>query len=100
MTYIYFALSHPGKRIGGSVTGQSRDGLVKIGVSRDPQMRAASLPGVLLAAVPGDEHDEARIHERFAHLRVGSTRSEWFEADRELLTLISYVRIGFPLPPH
>lgn len=62
-----------------------RDGLIKIGASRRPAVRAAALRADLLAFLPGDARTEAALHLTFAHLRESG---EWFRPAPELLAFI------------
>ena len=71
-------------------------GPVKIGCSQDVAIRLRQLEShygcrlVLLATRPGDFEEEAEIHERFSHLRLGRT-----EQFRPALDLMEF--IGRPL---
>ncbi len=72
---------------------QSPDGgPVKIGYSGDVEARARQLeshygkPLAVLATVPGDRAEEAEMHRRFAHLRLG--RTEQFRPAPELMDFI------------
>lgn len=68
--YIYFA------RLGD---------LIKIGYSKDPELRAQSLSAELLATCMGDREYEAELHSEFGDLRE---RGEWFRTDPRLLERI------------
>lgn len=46
---------------------------------------ASAVPLELLAFVPGDRNEEARLHREWGHLHI---RGEWFRADEELLRYI------------
>jgi hypothetical protein len=46
---------------------------------------ASSVPLELLASIPGDRSEEARLHREWGHLHI---RGEWFQADEELLRYI------------
>lgn len=65
---------------------------VKIGISRDPLMRASRLQtGTpeeyrILAVMPGGKAEEAEMHARFAAHRV---RGEWFKRTPEMTALIN-----------
>jgi hypothetical protein len=48
---------------------------------------ASAVPLELLASVPGDRREEARLHREWWHLHI---RGEWFHADEELLR---YIRV-------
>lgn len=67
-------------------------GPVKIGTSADVDTRLHQLeqhygkPLALLATLPGGREEEARIHARFAHLRLG--RTEQFLPNRELMSFL------------
>ena len=76
-----------------------RDGFIKIGTTqilrdrlRQISKGSGMIPGMtigpveLLAVVPGDRYEEKRLHQRFAHLRVGG---EWFLPDDELMGFIT-----------
>jgi hypothetical protein len=77
---IYFAQSIEG-------------GPVKIGATDDVARRLGQLeahygrPLALLATLPGGRDEEAEIHERFAHLRLG--RTEQFRPAAELMKFIN-----------
>lgn len=66
-------------------------GLIKIGMSKDPQGRLRELQVGsavaldLLAVMPGGRREEQRTHQRFWHLRE---RGEWFRPGSELLEFI------------
>lgn len=66
-------------------------GMVKIGYSNDPKRRLQMLSTgcptecTLLAICEGDEQEEARVHERFRHLR---SRGEWFNFGDDLRQFI------------
>ncbi len=63
------------------------DGLVKIGISRNPKQRVVDLtkiersPVVLLAHAPGEGDHEIAVHAKFVSTRV---RGEWFSRSPEL----------------
>ncbi len=67
-------------------------GVVKIGYSKNVAQRIAQLEKTyrstlyLLAVFDGDMDDERRIHERFAHIRLG--RTEQFRATSELMQFL------------
>jgi hypothetical protein len=68
------------------------NGYIKIGyTAQQPRMRLLSIQAmspvelVLLGCCPGDQDDEARLHERFAGIRA---HGEWFKACEELLAYI------------
>ena len=46
---------------------------------------ASAVPLELLASIPGDRSEEARLHREWWHLHI---RGEWFRADEELLRCI------------
>ena len=66
--------------------------LLKVGFSKKPHIRVASLltangePMRLFLAVPGEAADEGRIHKRLAFHR---TRGEWFNATPAALDVIA-----------
>jgi hypothetical protein len=66
---------------------------IKIGYTTNMAARqraletASAVPLELLAAVPGDRREEARLHREWWHLHI---RGEWFHADEELLR---YIRV-------
>lgn len=70
-----------------SVYFAERDGLVKIGISKNPGRRIRSLRADLLAIEPAPDGfgSERAVHERFAHLRV---EGEWFEPGADLVAHI------------
>jgi len=79
MPYVYFA-------------GGDKNGLVKIGFSKDPKVRLASLqtkatgPVTLLAVMPAENiQSERAVHAKFAHLAKGN---EWFQHAPELRSFI------------
>lgn len=67
-------------------------GPIKIGTTKDVEVRHGQLqkhyscPLVVLATVEGGRKEEAEIHARFAHLRLG--RTEQFQPSAELLEFI------------
>lgn len=68
-----------------------RDGLIKIGQSNHPAVRAGQLGARLLLSIPGDGRTEAALHLAFAHLRVAG---EWFTPAPELRRLIEFAAQG------
>jgi hypothetical protein len=46
---------------------------------------ASAVPLELLASIPGDRSEEARLHREWWHLHI---RGEWFHVDEELLRYI------------
>lgn len=60
-------------------------GLIKIGISDDPERRARHLNAVLLGTCPGSRKIERELHDEFADLRE---RGEWFRAEPRLLRRI------------
>lgn len=95
---IAHCLRTPGEPRGSTKSGwvyfaqRESGGPIKIGFSRTPTARAASLGWeceaeiVLLRAVPGTMRDEKRTHALFAPLRQ---RGEWFRQDAILLDFIA-----------
>lgn len=84
-TYVYLA---------------ERDGLIKIGFSRNPIGRSRSLGARLLLSLFGTASDERRLHQTFAADRVpGGTNSEltseWFRASKALRGWIALRRYEF-----
>lgn len=75
-------------RLAGYVYVVEGDGRVKIGWTRDPRSRIASLERetgeqvYLWALVRGTRDDESAAHSRWAHLSLGG---EWFRTTDELL---------------
>lgn len=71
------------------------DGPIKIGFARDPWKRLEELqPGnpyalYLRATLPGGRRTEAKLHQRFAHLRLVG---EWFEPEQEISDLMTRIR--------
>jgi hypothetical protein len=67
--------------------------VIKIGYTTNLAARqraletASAVPLELLASVPGDRREEARLHREWWHLHI---RGEWFHADEELLR---YIRV-------
>lgn len=77
-------------------------GPIKIGFSDDVEFRRVQLEGTygcplaLLATMNGGRQEEAEIHERFAHLRLG--RTEQFRPAADLLTFIGRPLLVCPNP--
>lgn len=71
------------------ILDEERDA-VKIGISGDPMGRLASLQTGhagrlrLVGTMPGTRHDEKRLHQRFAGVRL---RGEWFRRTPEIAAL-------------
>jgi hypothetical protein len=85
MSFVYFLRS-------------GASGPIKIGFTGNtPMARLSALqtgnpePLRLLAAIPGVREDEQRLHERFAHIRIGG---EWFRAEPDLLAFIDGALMG------
>lgn len=83
-------------------TQHPETGAVKIGCSAHLERRFAQLRCdmkadlQLLASVPGDFHDEERLHRQLAsHRRVG----EWFNPHPEVMAVIRHVQFKGALPP-
>ena len=64
----------------------ARNGFIKIGVSRHPQVRAHQLQMHLLRVMPGTRDDEQALHRRFAQDRIDR---EWFMPSPRLLQWIT-----------
>lgn len=93
-------------RTGGDTSGEVvyflRAGdAIKIGYTTNLAARQRALetgsavPMELLAAIPGDRSEEARLHREWWHLHI---RGEWFRADEELLRYIREQVNGEPAP--
>lgn len=72
------------------------EGLVKIGYTADLAVRLRSLPGELIAFLPGGRADEASFHRRFHPLRM---HGEWFRNEPPLSTLLGFLP-RCAAPPH
>lgn len=73
-----------------------RDGLVKIGFSRNPVQRAKGLSARLMAVMPGTLCMERRMHQLFAAYRV---HGEWFRPGLDLVSFVEALRgegVGLP----
>ncbi len=70
-----------------SVYFAQREELIKIGYSRNVPDRMVALKSKLIGAIPGDRAVEAKLHERFSHLRA---HGEWFKAGEDLLAYIKH----------
>lgn len=60
-------------------------GLIKIGISNDPERRAHSLNALLLGTCVGNRQLEKDLHSEFSDLREAG---EWFRAEPRLLARI------------
>jgi hypothetical protein len=86
------------------VIGTGRDGVVKIGIARDPGARLRELqtgnpqPLRLLGLIPGDGKLERRLHEHFATRCIAG---EWFDfGEFDAVAAVKAVAHGSaPLPP-
>lgn len=73
---------------------QGDSGAIKIGCSKDPTKRLATLQCGhsehlrMLTCAPGTQQQERALHDRFAHLRVSG---EWFRPGDDLLAYIRLV---------
>jgi len=78
-----------------------RDGLIKIGCSREPHNRMRTLKAEPILAIPGGRSDEKALHQRFAHLQhlVGSER-EWFDPGADLLDHIASLSVATRAADH
>ncbi|WP_017182235.1 GIY-YIG nuclease family protein [Sphingobium xenophagum] len=76
------------------------DSPIKIGISNHPYARLAEMQQVcpakliILAVAPGGAAMEKRYHERFVSHRL---HGEWFSRNPELLKLIRYWKVRYPL---
>lgn len=76
------------------------EGPIKIGISNHPVARLAEMQQVcparleILAVAPGGARTEKRYHERFLEHRL---HGEWFRRNPELLKLIRYWKVRYPL---
>lgn len=74
-----------------------RGPLVKIGTTRQPEARFATLmPDRILAIEPGDRSAERRRHVQFKHLRHGT--SEYFDQGDDLMAHVAAVRTEHGAP--
>lgn len=74
-----------------------RGPLVKIGTTRRPESRFASLmPDRIMAIEPGDRSVERERHQQFKHLRHGT--SEYFSQGDDLAAYIDTVRAQYGAP--
>lgn len=81
-----------------------RNGFIKIGMTADLKNRLLGLraedrrapaagagPVRVLACMPGGRNEEKRLHQKFAHLRIGG---EWFRPDPSLMSAVRLIAGG------